>query len=223
MTTILHIDASARQSRSLSRALGQCFIGEWQKRRPNDTVLHRDVGLNPPPAISEAWIAAAFTPPAKRSVGQRERLALSNILIEEIDRADLIVIATPMYNYGMPAALKAWVDQVVRINKTFTFDLDRGDTPLEPIMTGKIMVLLTSSGEFGFGSGGIREEMNHLVPHLQTVSGYLGVEEDHHIAIEYQEFGDNRHQRSVCEAYAAVPRLVEWLQKAEGRVSRRNG
>ena len=116
-----------------------------------------------------------------------------------------------MYNYGMPAHLKAWVDQVIRVGRTFSFDLARGDWPLEPILSGKTMVLLTSCGEFGFGLGGIREGMNHLDTHLRTASRYLGVGEIHHLAIEYQEFGDERHARSVARAHAARPALVEQL------------
>ena len=73
------------------------------------------------------------------------------------------------------------------------------------------MVLLTFVGEFGFEPGGLREHMNHLVPHLQTVSKYLGVVEDHHVGIEYQEFGDDRHARSIDATNAAIRPLVERL------------
>jgi len=139
---------------------------------------------------------------------------LSDELITEVERADLIMLGTPMYNYGMPAALKAWFDQVIRINQTFSFDLARGDYPLAPILKEKTLVLLTSSGEFGFAPGGIREQENHLVPHIQTCSKYLGVDTSqdfHHISIEYQEFRDDRHQQSIQNAQEAVPLLVETL------------
>lgn len=143
---------------------------------------------------AETWIAAAFKPDHERTPAEAEALRQSDVLIDELSRADTLVLATPMYNYGMPAALKAWVDQVVRINKTFTFDLDRGDHPLEPVMTGKTLVLLTAHGEFEFQAGGLRERMNHLDPHIRTVAGYLGVATMHHVAIEYQEFGDARQR-----------------------------
>jgi len=211
MSKLLRIDASARASRSLSRQLGDRFVSEWLERNPEHEVIRRDIGKAPPPAISEVWIAAAFTPSGQRSSDQTEALAVSDELIAEVKRADLIVIATPMYNYGMPSALKAWVDQVVRINETFTFDLSRGDHPLEPILTGKTMVMLTASGEFGFSAGGMREDMNHLAPHLTTVSKYLGVVGSHHIGIEYQEFDDERHARSVADAHDAIPALVDRL------------
>ncbi|MGH0031650.1 MAG: FMN-dependent NADH-azoreductase [Myxococcota bacterium] len=211
--TILRLDASARISRSLSRGLADEFVRGWGRRRPDDRVLLRDVGIAPPPPISEPWIGAAFTPEAQRTERQRALLSLSDELIEELRQADLLLIATPMYNYGMPAALKAWVDQVVRVHETFTFDLGRGDWPIEPVLEGKTLVLLTSSGEFGFAPGGVRAELDHLTPHLRTCSRYLGVAETHRVAIEYQEFGDERHRRSVEEARAEVGRLVEHLSR----------
>lgn len=220
MPRLLRVDASARSSRSLSRALGDRFVTEWLRRNPGDEVIHRDIGKCPPPAMSEAWIAAAFIPPERRSSDQAEALAVSDELIAELRRADLIVVATPMYNYGMPSALKAWVDQVVRVNETFTFDLGRGDHPLEPTLSGKTMVLLTVSGEFGFSAGGMREDMNHLVPHLNTVSKYLGVIDSHHIGIEYQEFDDERHARSVADAHDAIPALVDRLSGSPHMYSR---
>jgi len=214
MTTLLHINASARYGRSLSRKLSDAFISAWTELEPSAQIITRDVGAHPPPIITEAWIAAAFTPEERTTQEQRDALRLSDELIDEIDRANLIVIGTPMYNYGMPAALKAWFDAVIRIGKTFTFDLARGDFPLEPVMRGKKLVILSSHGEFGFGPGGVREKMNHLETHIRTCAHYLGVEESHSISISYQEFGDARHEASVAEAFAAVPVLARELASA---------
>ena len=211
MTTILRIDASARQARSLSRMLGDLFIERWQQAEPDAPLIRRDVGIEPPPAISEDWIAAAFTPADERTEAQHAALSLSNTLIDELEQADVLVITTPMYNYGMPAALKAWVDQVVRINRTFTFDLALGDRPLEPILGGKQLVLLTSSGEFGFGAGQFNEQAGHLLPHLRSVAGYLGAQNIHHVGIEYQEFGDDRFEASKVQAKTQVVALAAAL------------
>jgi len=209
MTTLLRIDASARTSRSITRALADRFIEHWKTRNPNDEVIVRDVGNKPPPVITEDWIAAAFA--KDRSSEQADLLALSDDLIAEIAAADIIVMATPMYNYGMPAALKAWFDQVVRIGKTFTFDLARGDAPLEPVFSGKTLVLLTASGEFGFGPGEINEGRDSLTPHVRTASRYLGVDAVHHVGVEFQEFGDHRFDASRNAAYAALEPLVDRL------------
>lgn len=216
MKNLLRIDASARIEGSLSRGLSQAFVDRWKEANPAYKVMNRDVGLAPPPAMSEAWMAAAFTPEEARSRVQKAELGLSDRLIEELVWADVIVMATPMYNYGMPAALKAWLDHVVRIDKTFSFDLARGDKPLRPILSGKALALLTACGEFGFGPGGINEDMNHLDTHIRAVSGYLGVEDIHHIAIEYQEFKDARHEQSLANAHEEVSALVARLIQQTG-------
>lgn len=211
MTTILRIDASARTVRSVTRELADAFISAWRAVSPDTQAIVRDVGATPPPAVSEDWIAAAFAG-AKRTSEQLALLALSDELIDEVKVADLILMAVPMYNYGMPAALKAWFDQVVRVDRTFSFDLSRGDQPLEPILSGKTLVVLTSCGEFGFETGGINEGASHLVPHIRTCAKYLGTEVLEHIGIEYQEFGDARYEASRAAAFSAVPDLVRRLQ-----------
>ncbi|GAA6154733.1 NAD(P)H-dependent oxidoreductase [Pyruvatibacter sp. HU-CL02332] len=211
MTTILRLDASARKARSLTRSLSTSFINHWLEADPTVRIIERDVGTNPPSFITEDWIAAVFADPADLTPDQQALVAESDELIEEVERADIIVIASPMYNYGMPAHLKAWVDQVVRINRTFTFDLARGDQPLRPILSGKTLVSLTSWGEFGFGRGEANEHANHLTTHLQTVSKYLGVDDIHHIGIEYQEFGDERFAASKAKASADLQMIVSRL------------
>ncbi len=213
MTVLLQIDASVRKERSISRGMGKAFREHWLSLNPADKVIHGDVGSTPPPFISEDWTSAAFTPANKRTDEQNSLLSLSDQLIEEVSAADIIIISSPMYNYGMPAPLKAWLDQIVRVNKTFTFDLNRGDFPLEPVMHGKSLVLLTAYGEFGFSKNGIREEMNHLGPHLKTVGKYLGADECFEAGVEYQEFDDIRHQHSLQEAHRKIPEIVETLSE----------
>jgi len=218
MTTILHLDTSARtldKSRSnrnsISRALADSFREQWGKKITNTEIIYRDLGANPPDFINESWIAAVFTPHQQRTTEQNALLSLSDALIDEVIKADIILLSTPMYNYGMPAALKAWFDQVIRVNKTFTFDLSRGDFPLQPILSGKTMVLIASCGEFGFHAGGIREKMNHLGPHIEVASQYLGIENFYEIRSEYQEFGDQRHIKSLNDAHAEIKNLVSQL------------
>ncbi|QXQ06193.1 NAD(P)H-dependent oxidoreductase [Sphingosinicellaceae bacterium] len=208
LTVLLHIDASVRDERSISRQLSRTFVDAWLANEPRCTVLRRDLSAFPPPYVDQLWISAAFTDAASRTREMNDALAPSDELIDELEAADVIVLGTPMHNYGMPARLKAWVDQVVRVGRTFSFDLGRGDFPLEATLSGKALVLLTSAGEFGFEPGGLRGAMNHLAPHVATVSGYLGVEDTYHLGVEYQEFGDHRHVASVANAIAAVPALV---------------
>lgn len=218
MKTVLHIDTSARRTdhdvqayNSISKTLAATFMDKWMTENNESNVIYRDLGLNSPAFISEAWIAAVFTPDDKQTNEQKKLLTLSDTFIDELDQADIILISSPMYNYGMPAVLKAWFDQVIRVNKTFSFDLARGDFPLEPMMSGKTLVLISSSGEFGFEVGGIREKMNHLGPHIEVLGKYLGVEAFYEIQSEYQEFDDARHEKSVKDALAAIEALVKQL------------
>ncbi len=226
MRTLLHIDASARRVQSnrdntpettiqaktsISKSIAAQFVDTWVKHNKDSRVIYRDVGKNPPGFISEEWIAAAFTPEQSLAEDQLTLLSESDMLINEVSEADIIVMSTPMYNYGVPAALKAWFDLVIRVNKTFSFDLSRGDSPLKPIMEGKTLVLITSSGEFGFGAGGIREDMNHLNTHVKVMSHYLGIEFFYEINAEYQEFNDERHRISVTEALALATKTAKEL------------
>ena len=213
MATLLRIEVSARVTRSLSRALSKTFFETWQAERPDDQIVLRDVGLSPPPAVSEDWIAGVFADEATLTDVQRQALASSDVLIDELLQSDIIVIATPMYNYGMPSSLKAWFDQVIRINKTFSFDLARGDEPIEPIQSGKTLVIPSAHGEGEFLHGGRNAGRNHLHPHIVECCKLLGVAKHHVVAIQYQEFRDERHTESVRNAHAAIAPLVTIIIK----------
>lgn len=222
MSVILHIDSSVRaitnvnpQHDSISKKIAKRFITQFKEQAAIDEYIYRDVGVNPPQFITQDWIGAVFTPEPKRDHLQQQILKQSDELIAEVEKANILVISSPMYNYGMPAQLKAWFDQIIRINKTFDFDLARGDQPLLPLLSDKILVIVTSSGEFGFEKGGINETSSHLVPHLRTLSKYLGVAEIYEIASEYQEFSDIRHEKSLQMAELKADELASKLTENE--------
>ncbi|MDO6525082.1 NAD(P)H-dependent oxidoreductase [Motilimonas sp. 1_MG-2023] len=217
MKNILYVSASVRKFHptqlhhvSISRMLGDTFIDEFKRQYNQVEVTHRDLSLTPPMFIDEAFIAAAF---AKGELSEQQRtvLAQSDRLIDEVSKADIIMISSPMYNYGMPAVLKAWFDLVIRVDKTFSFDLGRGDQPLAPILSGKQVVLLASWGEFDFKKGEAKSEFNHLSRHIEQLSPYLGADAFYEIASEYQEFNDDRHRASKQQALVAVQKLAETL------------
>jgi FMN-dependent NADH-azoreductase len=218
MTVLLRIDASARLDGSITRKLTDRFIDAWLASEPDAQVLARDVGRQPPSIVSEASIRAGFTPANRRSPAMRDALAESMILIDELRQADVLVLGVPLYNYGLPASLKAWIDQIVRPGETFSFDLNRGNFPIQSTLSGKSLVVLSSRGEFGFEPGGIRDGWNHMNPHLRTVATrLLGIDASDisEIASEYQEFDDDRHQRSRTRALADAAELGSRL--AAGR------
>lgn len=212
MTTLLHLDASARLSRSHSRRLSLRFRDAWLARRPDDRILRRDLAAEPPPPVTEAWIAAAFTRPERRTPEMRRVLAVSDALVEELESADLVFAGVPMYNFGIPAPMKAWIDNVVRVGRTFGFDRSRPGVPYWPLLSGKRLVLLTARGDGGYD--GPLAHMNHVEPHLRTVFGYIGITDVTSIAVEYDEFGDERLASSLTQAERAIDELVEAMTVA---------
>ena len=220
--TLLHIDASGQlHARSHTRKMTRSFIEHWTKRRPKDRIIRRDVGRSPIPAIDHGWIAAAFAELEARTPAMKRRLALSDELVDEVVASDVIVMGVPMYNYGVPTALKGWIDQIARIGRTFSFDLARGDVPIEPILSGKTLVVLSARGEFGFEPGGMRAHMNALDPALAACAHYFGVARNdiHTVTVEYQEFKDERYRRSLAAAEAAVLALAEDLAASTDRAA----
>lgn len=223
MPHILQLDASARPGfagkdlhGSHSRSLSQRFVSQWLAQRPQDTTTYRDIGQHPPACVSHDLIAASFTPEAQREPWMHETLAESNQLADELIAADILVIGVPMYNFGMPAALKAWIDQVVRPGKTVDIDTSNPADPYTPLLADRPRhaVILSARGGVGFGPGGELEALNHLEPALITALGFMGITQIHQIAIEGQELGGEVLASSVAQANAAVDALVQQLQQA---------
>ena len=162
MTHLLHLDASARpglagkdEHGSHSRNLSQRFISQWLARRPQDGVTYRDIGRTRPlrqPRLDRVGLHArgASTTLDEGCPGESDRL------VDELLAADVLVIGTPLYNFGMPAALKAWIDQVVRLNRTVGLDESNPLDPYVPMLADRERhaVILTARGGVGFGPGG---------------------------------------------------------------------
>lgn len=219
MATLLVVDSSARHGRSHTRHLTRLFARHWRALRPDAAVLHRDVGAVPPPAVDAEWVAAAFTRPAERTERMRRALAVSDALIAEVERADVLVVGAPMYNFGMPAQLKAWVDQVVRVGRTFAFDPASPADPYRPLLAGKSLLLITSRGDRGFGPGGPLAHMNHLDAHMATVCRFVGIEHVATVAVESDEWDDEHLARSRAQAERDVERVAHEVAAAQGPVA----
>ncbi|MDO5639607.1 MAG: NAD(P)H-dependent oxidoreductase [Neisseria sp.] len=217
MTTLLHIDSSARcglsgtdPHGSHTRRLTARFVAQWQKQQPQTRIIRRDVGQNPPPPVSGAWIHAAFTPAERREPWMRDALRTSDELIDELMAADVIVAGVPMYNFGPPAQFKAYIDNIVRVGRTFGFDRSRDGLPYWPLLAeaGKRLVLLSSRGDYGYGTGGRISGRNHVEPSVLTPFEYIGITRSHSIAVEYDEFGGEWLAQSIAEAEMEVDQLV---------------
>ncbi len=208
MAHMLHIDASPRSDRSHTRRLTREFIDTWRKAHPADTVGYRDVGRDPPPPVDESWIAAAFTPPRERTLAMRKALRISDGLVDEFLAADVYVIGAPMYNFTVPSAFKAYIDQIVRVGRTFAFEPEDEQQPYKPLVHGKRMFVVVASGDSGYESGGRFEQLNHLDPYLRTVFGFIGITDITFIYVGNDEFGGHRLEQSVARARARIIKLI---------------
>ena len=204
MKTLLVIDSSARSNRSTTRSLTHRFAEMWKERFGSAAVIHRDLGTTPPPAIDEAWIASAFGEPTEEIPAA---LSESETFIAELLRADVIVIGAPMYNFGMPAALKAYFDQIVRVGRTFDFTTDP-ENPYQPLIPSKPVVVVTSKGSGEYEAGGVLESLNFLEPHLATILGFIGLSDISYAKVAREELKDELWKQMAHEAEATVDRLA---------------
>jgi FMN-dependent NADH-azoreductase len=149
MPTLLHIDSSPR-GRSRSRQLTRLFAELWTGKFPDTEIIHRDLAVFAPPHVGEPWIAAAFTPPDQRTRPMSQALQISDLLVDELLRADAVVIGTPMYNFGLPSVLKAYFDNVIRVNRTFLFEPDDSENPYKPLVEDKPAYVVVATGDAGY-------------------------------------------------------------------------
>jgi FMN-dependent NADH-azoreductase len=173
MATLLHINVSPRGTYSISRQLGDAAVQAWKKRNPGGHVIERDLAKTPLAFVDLDWIAGAFSPPEHHNESHKKALALSDELISELVAADEIVLATPMYNFAVPAALKAWVDHVVRAGKTFRYSAGGGPEGLLAGKNKRVIVVIASGGSYAEGSA--LTALDHEVPYLRFIFGFMGI------------------------------------------------
>lgn len=200
--TLLHIDASPRGVRSRSRQLGREFLKHWQATHPRSRVINRDIGHEPPPFVTEAWIEGAFFPELNHSPAAREAMSLSNVYVEELLGADQIVITTPIYNLSIPAVLKAWIDQIVRAGRTFA----AGSDGFEGLAKGKRVVIIVASGS-DFRPDTPGGAYNFLEPYLKAVLGFIGIT-DVKFVYAHSLSHESTGATAISEAQAALASLA---------------
>jgi FMN-dependent NADH-azoreductase len=172
MATLLHINVSPRGNYSISRQLGNAAVDAWKERNPGGRVIERDLAKTSLTFVDLDWIAGAFSPPEQHNENHKKALALSDELISEVVKADEIVLATPMYNFAVPAALKAWIDHVVRAGKTFRYTA--AGTP-EGLLAGKnkkVLAIIASGGSYK--EAGV-SALDHELPYLRFIFGFIGI------------------------------------------------
>ena len=170
------------------------------------SLVERDLGHAPPPYPDAAFVTASLTPPAERNPAQHEALAFADALIAELDAADLVLIATPMHNYTVPASLKAWIDHVVRPHATFR-STPAGKVGL--LADRPVLAVIACGGPVGEGEGLQRD---FLSPYLTYTLATIGLKDIEILRLD-------RLARSEEAAAKAQRELESWIARQVARLA----
>ncbi|MBW1295430.1 FMN-dependent NADH-azoreductase [Aquimarina litoralis] len=167
---LLRIDASSRIENSDSRKIADLFQKHWEQKNTENSVIIRDIIHTPIPHIQQKTIEGFYTPTDQLNDELQNAIELSNTLIAELKEVDILLISTPMYNFSIPSALKAWIDHIVRINSTFGVNEEGG---FYGMIEGVKAYIITSAGAV-YDSQEMKA-LDFLQPYLQTVLGLIGI------------------------------------------------
>jgi len=193
---LLRIDSSARGT-SVTRKLTAAFTDAWKTQHPGGRVIERDTCSSSLPLITDEW-SATYSDPSTLSVAQREYLSISDSLIAELTDADTILIGAPMYNLSVSAPLKAWIDQVVRVGKTFAY----GSTGPKGLLGGKKTVVVTARGG-SYTLDFAAPNFDHEEAYLRRILGFIGLTDVTFIHADYQ-MGSEKGDASLASAIGLV-------------------
>jgi FMN-dependent NADH-azoreductase len=208
MATLLIVNSSPR-SNAVSRRLTRHVAEQWKRSNRGGRVIERDLTANTPPHLTESWIQATTTPGDQRTPEQREILAHSDMLIDELRAADLIVIGAPMHNFTISSPLKAWIDQIVRAGKTFQYGANgpKGLLPADK----KVLAIVTRGGSYGEGS-----PADFQVPYLRHMLHFVGLDNLTVVDADKQAFGGEAAQQSIDDA---MQKLTLEAQRYKGSLA----
>lgn len=192
---ILQINGSARSEGANSTRLADDIVARLRAAKPGATLVLRDLARDPAPLIDEAALAALFTPAEQRTPEQAARVAASDALIAEVQVADAIVLGVPMYNFGISAQLKNWIDAIARAGVTFRYT----ENGPEGLLKGKTVYV-------AFARGGRYRDTpaDTQTPFLKTVLGFLGMTDVRFVYAEGLNMGEDAARQGFAEAAADI-------------------
>ena len=204
MTTalkVLEIQASARGTGSISRELTADLIAALEARHGNIDVTTRDLA-NGLPFVDEAWVSANFTPEEERTNTHRQILSRSDDLVAELKEADVLVIGSPIYNFSVPAVLKAWIDMIARARLTFRYT----ENGVEGLLEGKKAYVVVPSGGVPMGS-----PVDFSTPYLRHALGFVGITDVEFIGAQGADRGNDE---ALDAARSKIAELVHLAPQA---------
>ncbi len=208
MSNILYVNSSPRGSASYSNQIAERVIRELQQTEPTSRVVVRDLARSPLPHIDDDFVAATRGPNGPQTDKQREILAASNALVDELFAADTIVIAAPMINFSVASTLKSWIDYVARAGRTFRYS-EKGP---EGLVTGKRVIVVSASG--GVYSSGGASAFDSQIPWLKNVLAFLGMTDVEVIRVEGTAFGPEAAEKAIEDAAARAREVASALLAA---------
>ena len=192
---ILQINSSARRDASHSTRLATRLVERLRDAAPESTLTVRDFNLAPHPILDEAALGALFTPANQRTPEQAARVALDDALIAELQAADVVVLGVPMYNFGVPAQLKNWIDAIARAGITFRYT-EKGP---EGLLKGKkVYVALTRGGQYR------NTPSDTQVPYLKTIFTFLGLTDVQFVYAEGLAMGADAERNGIASAHEQI-------------------
>ena len=197
---VLRLDASASPGVSTSRKLGDRLIEQMQQARGEVELRQRDLNQNLA-FIDSDWIEANFTAAEARSPAQRERLALSDQLLEELNWADHIVLTTPMYNFGIPSTLKAWIDLVCRAGLSFRYT----ENGPEGLLEGKSADIVITTG-----GAPLHSPVDFVSGYLRQVMSFIGID-------QVEIYGADRMNIDAEASLAAATAQIEQAYSVDAK------
>ena len=190
---ILQVNGSARREGANSTRVANLVTERLLARNPGAQLVLRDLAVTPQPVLDEAALGALFTPADKRTPEQAARAALDEALIAEVQAADVIVLGVPMYNFGITAQLKNWIDAIAKAGVTFRYT----ENGPEGLVKGKkVYVALARGGRYR------GTELDSQVPYLKTVLGFLGMTDVTFIYAEGLNMGADNAAQGFAQAQA---------------------
>ncbi len=197
---VLHIDASARGANSESIRLTNEFLERWHAANPQDVIIHRDIVDKPLPHVDSIFLDGLMTPEAERTPEQQQAVTRSDELINEFLTADVLVLGVPMYNFGIPSTLKAWLDHISIAGRTFQYTA----TGPKGLVSNKPVYILSTRG-------GVYDDspMEHQTSYLKTMFGFFGIEDIHIIQAQGLNLSPEGREKSITDAIAHIKEAVE--------------
>ena len=202
MKNILYIQSSPRGSESYSQKVAQSIVDEIAESYRDANVTVRNLAQNPPPHVGEAFVGGLWLGPEQRTPEQAAALAVSDVLIDELVAADVVVLAVPMHNFGPPSTLKAWIDHVVRVGRTVSYS-QKGP---EGMLKGKRAILVLASG--GVYSDGPARPFDFQEPYLRAILGFIGLTDIDVVRVEGVARNTIGPEKAVASAMAQSKEIL---------------